>query len=49
MATLIGSLPQAGGTATIQTSSGAIVQGTNAGGNGGITVGPTTYYPTNPK
>ena len=47
MATLIGSLPNAGGTATVQTNSGAILQGTYNGSGAGISVGKTTYYPTN--
>jgi hypothetical protein len=45
MAWLIGSLPQAGGTAHIRTSDGSIVTGTYAGGNGGITANGKTYYP----
>jgi len=44
-ATLVGSLPQAGGVATIQTPSGAIVQGTYGGTGTGVTVGSTTYFP----
>lgn len=45
-ATLVGSLPQAGGTATVRLGDGSLVTGTNAGGNGGITTGKGTFHPT---
>jgi hypothetical protein len=45
MTTLVGPLPQAGGTATIQKKDGTLEKGTYAGGNGGITTSSGTHHP----